>query len=387
MRKFRLLVLFILAAFVLAACEVNVNAPTPTATTAPVVAPTDTVEPQAAPTDTTAPVEVEPTDTVAAEPTDTVAAEPTNTTAAAPTNTTAAGGGAITNNLAAIKARGKLIAGVKYDVRIFGYLNPETNVVEGFDVDLARAVATRIFGNPDAIQFEEAISRNRIPYLDEGRVDVIFSTMTANATRAGQIDFSDVYYVAGQSLLVPVNSDIATVNDLAGKRVGTAKGSTSETNIRSFAPQATIELFDGYAQAVAAMDAGRLDAVTTDDIILYGFQRDSPDKFKVVGGQFTQEPYAAGVKKGNTDLLNEVNGALRDLKESGEWQVLYKKWIGTDPQGVPPAKWEDVYTQAPVIPTLVPEQAGTATAAAATAAAAVTPAAATTPTAAGTPTP
>jgi putative glutamine transport system substrate-binding protein len=386
MQRFRLLVLLMVAALVLAACDVNVNAPTPTPTTAPVAAPTNT-EAVAAPTDTTA----------APAPTDTTAPPaPTNTTASAPTNTTAAGGttptaggGAITNDLAAIKARGKLIAGVKYDVRIFGYLNPETNQVEGFDVDLARAVATRIFGNPDAIQFEEAISRNRIPYLDEGRVDVIFSTMTANKTRSEQIDFSDVYYVAGQALLVPVNSDIKSVADLSGKRVGTAKGSTSEVNIRSFAPNAQIELFDAYAQAVAAMDAGRLDAVTTDDIILYGFERNSPDKFKVVGGQFTQEPYAAGVKKGNTDLLNEVNATLRDLKESGEWGVIYKRWIGTDPAAVPPQKWEDVYAQAPVVPTLVPEQASTATAAAQSAAATASAApAASTPTAAATtPTP
>ncbi|HEY0070239.1 MAG TPA: transporter substrate-binding domain-containing protein [Chloroflexia bacterium] len=401
MRKFRLLVLLMVAMLVLGACDVNVNAPTPT-TAPPVAAPTNT-EAMAAPTNTEA--MAAPTDTTAApEPTDTTAvAAPTNTTASAPTNTTAAGGttptagsagGNVTNNLAAIKARGKLIAGVKYDVRIFGYLNPETNQVEGFDVDLAKAVAERIFGSPDAIQFEEAISRNRIPYLDEGRVDVVFSTMTANATRAKQIGFSDTYYVAGQSLLVPVNSDIKSVADLSGKRVGTAKGSTSEVNIRAFAPDAQIELFDAYAQAVAAMDAGRLDAVTTDDIILYGFERNAPDKFKVVGGQFTQEPYAAGVKLGNTELLEEVNATLRDLKESGEWAAIYKKWIGTDPTAVPPQKWEDVYAEAPTVPTLVPEQAGTATAAAVSAgatASAAPPAAtattATTPADGATPTP
>ncbi|HYP20332.1 MAG TPA: transporter substrate-binding domain-containing protein [Chloroflexia bacterium] len=380
MRKFRLLVLLMVAVLVMSACDVNVAAPTPT-TAPPVAAPTNT-EAMAAPTDTTE---------AAPEPTNTEAmVAPTNTTATGGTTPTAGGAGGATNDLDAIKARGKLIAGVKYDVRIFGYLNPETNQVEGFDVDLAKAVAERIFGSPDAIQFEEAISRNRIPYLDEGRVDVVFSTMTANATRAEQIDFSDTYYVAGQSLLVPVNSDITSVEDLSGKRVGTAKGSTSEVNIRSFAPTAQIELFDAYAQAVAAMDAGRLDAVTTDDIILYGFERNSPDKFKVVGGQFTQEPYAAGVKKGNTALLEEVNAALRDLKESGEWAAIYKKWIGTDPAAVPPQKWEDVYAQAPAVPTLVPEQAGTATAAAQSAAAtasAAPPAATATPAAGTTPTP
>lgn len=292
-----------------------------------------------------------------AQPTATTAAvvEATATTATTdPTATTAAmestPGATGESTLAAIKERGRLIAGVKYDVRIFGYLNPETNKVEGFDVDLAKAVAERIFGNAESIEFVEAISANRIPYLEQGKADVIFSTMTANEDRAKQIEFSDTYYVAGQALLVPINSTITSIKDLDGKVVGTVKGSTSEKNIAAKAPTAKIELFDAYAAAVAAMDAGRVEAVTTDDIILYGFARNAPDKFKVVGGQFTQEPYAAGMKKGNTELLAEVNGALRDLKQSGKWAELYKKWIGSDPTGLPPQEWRDVYLQPTATP-------------------------------------
>jgi putative glutamine transport system substrate-binding protein len=273
---------------------------------------------------------------------DATAASPT-TGAAAPTATIVvtpmAGGG----NLEAIKARGKLIVGVKYDVPLYGFLNPETNKVEGFDVEIARMVAARIFGNPDAIEFKEAISKNRIPYLFEETVDVVFSTMTANEERAQQIDFSDCYYVAGQSLLVPVDSAIASIADLDGKTVGTVKASTSEKNIREKSPGAKVELFDTYSEAVQAMQAGRVDAVTTDDIILFGFQKNSPDKFKVVGGQFTQEPYAAGVKKGNTSLLNEVNATIRDMKQSGGWATLYKQFIGQEPAAVPPQEWRDVY--------------------------------------------
>ena len=261
--------------------------------------------------------------------------------------TAPATGGATDAGLEAIKQRGKLIVGVKYDVPLYGFLNPETNQVEGFDVDMARAVAQRIFGDPNAIEFKEAVSKNRIPYLDAGTVDVVFSTMTANEERAQQIDFSDAYYVAGQSLLVPVDSAITDVNSLEGKTVGTVKGSTSEKQIRQFAPGATIELFDTYSEAVQAMESGRADAVTTDDIILYGFAKRSPDKFKVVGGQFTQEPYAAGIKKGNTALLNEVNAAIRDLKSSGKWAESYKKWVSDTVPALPPQEWRDVYANAP----------------------------------------
>ncbi len=269
-------------------------------------------------------------------------AETTNTNSNANANSGGAAAGGGNGALAAIKQRGKLVAGVKYDVPLFGFLNPATNKVEGFDVDLAKLVAKKIFGDENAIEFKEAISSNRIPYLEQGVVDVVFSTMTANAERAQQIDFSDVYYVAGQSLLVPTNSDITGVDKLSGKTVGTVKGSTSEKNIRDKAPDAKVELFNTYSEAVQAMQSNRVDAVTTDDIILYGFAKQNPDKFKVVGGQFTQEPYAAGIKKGNSDLLAQVNAAIEEAKQDGTWAALYKKWISDQTPSVPPQNWQDV---------------------------------------------
>jgi ABC-type amino acid transport substrate-binding protein len=93
------------------------------------------------------------------------------------------------------------------------------------------------------------------------------------------------------------------------------------------------------------MESGRVEAVTTDDIILYGFAKRSPDKFKVVGGQFTKEPYAAGVKKGNSDLLAEVNGAIRDLKENAGWADIYTKWLSAEVPQFPPQEWRDVTKQ------------------------------------------
>jgi len=290
-----------------------------------------------------------PTAMTAESPTAMTAESPTAMTAASPTVATSITP-TVDTSLGTIKQRGRLIVGVKYDVRIFGYLNPVTNQVEGFDAEMGREVAKRIFGDANAVEFVEAISANRIPYLNEGKADIIFSTMTANEDRSKQIDFTDTYYVAGQSLLVPVNSDITGVADLSGKSVGTVKGSTSEKNVRAFAPNASIELFDKYSDAVQAMDAGRVQAVTTDDIILLGFQRDNPEKFKVVGGQFTQEPYAGGVKKGNTELLTEANAAIRDAKTNGRWAEIYKTWIGTDPTVTPPQDWADVYKTAPTIP-------------------------------------
>jgi putative glutamine transport system substrate-binding protein len=244
--------------------------------------------------------------------------------------------------LRAIQDRGKIIIGVKNDVRIFGYLNPQTNAVEGFDVDMGKAIAQYIFGDETKVEFKEAVSKNRIPFLEDGTVDVIISTMTINAERVGQVDFSDPYYVAGQSLLVPKGSPIRSIADLKGKKVGTVSGSTSEKNIHEKAPEAEVLLFDKYADAVAAMAAGQCDAVTTDDIILYGFVRDAPDKWEVVGGQFTVEPYGIAVKKGNTELRDAINTLVRAMKQDGRWAAIYLKWIGTAAPSVPPENWQDV---------------------------------------------
>jgi putative glutamine transport system substrate-binding protein len=241
-----------------------------------------------------------------------------------------------------IQDRGKIIVGVKYDVPMFGLLNPTTNKVEGFDVDVAKEIANYIFGDPNAIEFKEAVSKNRIPFLQDGTTDLMISTRTVNAEREQQIDFSVVYYLAGQSLLVPKNSAITGTKDLAGKRVGTAKGSTSENNIRKVAPQADVQLFDGYAEAVAAMDSGRLDAVTTDDNILIGFQSKEPNKWKLVGGQFTKEPYGIGIAKGHPELVEVVNKVVKDLKSSGKWAELYKKNIPAEVPPVPDDDWHKI---------------------------------------------
>ncbi len=253
-----------------------------------------------------------------------------------------------------IQDRGKIIIGVKYDVPLFGYLNPQTNKVEGFDVAMGKEVAKRIFGVDDAgvdakIEFKQAVSKDRIPYLQQDVTDLMISTMTINADREKEVDFSNVYYLAGQSLLVTKDSAIKGFDDLGGKKVCTAKGSTSEQNLTSIAAKKNLKveavLFDSYSEGVTAMKNKRCDAVTTDDIILLGFASQDKD-LKVVGGQFTFEPYGIGIKKGSQEMVELVNSTLTDLKKSGRWKEIFKKEVG-DPAGVPAPdppvdNWRDI---------------------------------------------
>jgi aspartate/glutamate/glutamine transport system substrate-binding protein len=252
-------------------------------------------------------------------------------------------------SLRRIQDRGKMVIGVKYDVPTFGYLNPRTNELEGFDVEIGKAIAKEVLGSESAADFTRANSADRIPFLNTGQADLILSTMTANEERAQQIDFTDAYYIAGQSLLVKKDSTISGIKDVGGKTVCSASGSTSEKNIREKAPQAQIVLFGTYSECVQAMDTSRADAVTTDDIILLGYVKESPDRYKVVGGQFTIEPYAGGVAKNNPELLNAVNDAIKKIKSSGEWKKIYEKNLpGVPvPSNPPPVAWQDVYKMQP----------------------------------------
>ena len=110
--------------------------------------------------------------------------------------------------LAAIQEKGEITIGVKFDVPPFGVKNPQTGDVEGFDVEMGKAVAAKLGVEP---KFIEAISDNRIPFLEDGTADLILSTMTINEERVGQIDFSDPYFIARGRVLVPGDSDITGV--------------------------------------------------------------------------------------------------------------------------------------------------------------------------------
>ncbi|HVG97617.1 MAG TPA: glutamate ABC transporter substrate-binding protein [Chloroflexota bacterium] len=234
--------------------------------------------------------------------------------------------------MAKIMQRGKLVAGVKQDQPLFGYLNPRTNQLEGFDVDIVKEIAKALFNDasPSRLELKPVTSASRIPLLQEGGIDIIAATMTITDERKQQIDFSDVYYLAGQSLLVKKDSPTTKIQDLdkADKTVCSATGSTSEQNITKFAPNAQKVLFAGYADCVTALQQGRADGVSTDDIILAGFAAQDPT-LKLVGGQFTTEPYGLGINKSSTGFLEFVNSTLRTMKTNGRWKAIYNQWLSS----------------------------------------------------------
>ena len=238
------------------------------------------------------------------------------------------------STLGKIQEKGEMTIGVKFDVPPFGFQNPQTNEVEGFDVEMGKAVAAKLGVEP---KFIEAISDNRIPFLEDGTADLILSTMTINEERVGQINFSDPYFIARGRVLVKEDSDITGVADLAGKKVCTALGSTYEANLKEQAPEADLQLVDSYSECLELIQNGAVDAVSTDDVILTGMIIQD-DTLKLVGEELTQEPYGAGIKMGETEMTEFVNGVFKEVKDSGQWNELFDTWIGkyTGQQGEPP---------------------------------------------------
>jgi aspartate/glutamate/glutamine transport system substrate-binding protein len=236
------------------------------------------------------------------------------------------------NTLEKIKERGKLIVGVKYDLNLFGLKDPKTGKVEGFDIDIAKGLAKKILGDENKIELKEVTSKTRIPMLNNGEIDAIIATMTITEERKKEVDFSDVYFMAGQSLLVKKDSKINGLKDIKkGVTVLTAKGSTSAQNIREKAPEATVLEFENYAEAFTALKSGQGDALTTDNALLWGMAKQDPN-YRVVDETFTEEPYGIAVRKGDKEFLQVINEYLKELKESGEYDKIYEKWIGEKPK-------------------------------------------------------
>lgn len=230
-----------------------------------------------------------------------------------------------------IKSRGKLVVGVKYDTKLFGLKDPASGKVEGFDVDIAKALAKQIVGDENKVELKEVTSKTRIPMLDNKEIDMIIATMTINDERKKQVDFSDVYFKAGQSLLVKKGSPIKSIADVKkGTKVLAVKGSTSVDNIKKKAPDANVLEFDNYQDAFSALKAGQGDTLTTDNAILYGMAAQDSN-YEVVGEPFTDEPYGIAIKKGESALLSAVNDGLKTLQSNGEYNKIYEKWIGKTP--------------------------------------------------------
>ncbi|OOM10995.1 transporter substrate-binding domain-containing protein [Clostridium saccharobutylicum] len=245
----------------------------------------------------------------------------------ASTGSQGASSGSEAKDIQAIKDRGVLKVGVKVDVPKFGYKNPDTGEIEGFEVDLSKQIAKKILGDENKVEFQGVTAKTRGPLLDNGEVDMVAATFTITDERKKSYNFSDSYLTDGVGLLVKKSLGASSLKDLDGKTIGVAQSSTTKAALEKEAAKQNIKLkfseLGSYPEIKAALDSGRVDCFAVDASILNGYADDSTE---ILSDRYDPQEYGIASKKDNTELAKEINEVVDDMKTSGEMDKLITKW-------------------------------------------------------------
>lgn len=256
-----------------------------------------------------------------------------------------------------IQKAGKLVAGVKFDQPGFGQKNPTTNVVEGFDIEVVKLIAQGIFGGTknDAaakVEFVESVSKNREPYIEQGKVDLVVATYSITDARKQVVAFAGPYYMAHGDIMVRSdNTNIKSVTDLNGKTVCTVKGSVYEATMKAKAPLADVKTLDTYSQCAEALRDKRVEAEVTDNVIIAGLVQSGNRAFKMVNASYTDEPYGIGLKRNDEAFRTFVNDRLEAIFANGQWAKAHEDTLGKLDLSTPQAPAIDRYSSVPAATT------------------------------------
>lgn len=243
-----------------------------------------------------------------------------------------------------IRDRGRLVVGVSADSYLLGALKPGTlKEFEGFDIDIAREVAKSLLGDAGKIQFKVITAADRIDAVNAGvekddgtpggGVDLVARNMTMTCPRWKDVNFSAVYFLSAQQVLVPeadAEAGVQSIKDVArrpGKnRICAPRGSTSLNNIPVLAPGAQPVEASQHTACLAMLQQGQVDAITGDNTVLAGLAAQDRST-KVVGGTLTAEPYGLAVAKDHPEFAQYLNGVLERIIKNGTWQKLYDEYF------------------------------------------------------------
>ena len=244
--------------------------------------------------------------------------------------------------MAELAEAGSMTVGTKYDQPFFG-LETLDGELEGFDVEIAKIIAAELGIAPEDINWEQTPSAVREEVLVGGEVDMVVATYTINAERAERITFAGPYYEAGQQIMVLSENDEITGPEAFTENpdltVCSVTGSTPADQIEPYLadPDSQLVLFDEYSQCADSLANNQVDAVTTDNVILLGFVSESDGEFKLVGEQFTEEPYGIGIPKGDVEFCQFINETLAENEEAyvAAWESTAGQIEGTQTPELP----------------------------------------------------
>jgi glutamate transport system substrate-binding protein len=233
------------------------------------------------------------------------------------------------STMAKLSEAGEVTIGVKYDQPGIGYLEPGADDPSGLDIEMGKIIAAELGIAPEDINWEETVSDNREPFLQNGTVDMVLASYSITDERRGVVGQAGPYYVTGQQLLVREEDKdkITGPDDLQGVKVCSVTGSTSiETVTEEYGAQPVP--FDTYSDCVTQLQNGSVDAVTTDGAILLGYAAQAPDELEVVGEPFSEERYGVGYKKGDTAMCEFITETLQTAMDDGTWAEAFEATLG-----------------------------------------------------------
>jgi polar amino acid transport system substrate-binding protein len=241
-----------------------------------------------------------------------------------------------------INRTGIFTAGTRTSSIPFAYINDKKEWV-GFSVDLINEIHRRLernFAKKIKLELKEVTPENRFEMVADGTVDIECGSTTYTRSRDETVDFSIVFFYASAQLLIKADGPIKKGPDIVGKRVGVARGTTTERIIRTKLPQTEVVLVQDHNEGFAALQQGKVDAYASDGILLAGLALKSgnPKDFKIVGA-FSFEPYSCILPENDSRWRDLVNNTFMELIEEGTYFELYEKWFGE--KGVVPYKLSD----------------------------------------------
>ncbi|MFL0584373.1 amino acid ABC transporter substrate-binding protein [Solibacillus silvestris] len=222
-----------------------------------------------------------------------------------------------------------LIIGIDDKFAPMGFRD-ETNEIVGFDIDYARAAADQMGVE---VEFQPIDWKTKEVELASSRIDLIWNGYTITDQRKEKVLFTEPYLENAQVVMTLKDSELASIEDLAGKDVGIQALSSAVDAINAHSVKDEIASLSEYGDNVLALTdlkAGRTQAVIIDSVVGEYYMTQEPDTFKILDDALAPEQYGVGVKKGNEKLLEELQAALDMMNENGIAAKISEKWFGED---------------------------------------------------------
>jgi len=230
-------------------------------------------------------------------------------------------------DLQAIVDRGVLRVGTKTDVPGFGYQNPDTNEVEGMEIDIAKALAKKLLGDENKIETMGVTAQTRGPLLDNNEVDIIIATFTITEQRKESYNFTQPYYTDEIGFLVKKEAGFKDIKDLDGKTIGVAQSATTRDALEEKAKELGITFqygeYASYPDLNAALASGRIDAFSVDKSILLGYLNETTE---ILEEGFKPQEYGIACKLDNKDLAQYLDDFIAEIKADGTLDSIFEKW-------------------------------------------------------------